>query len=251
MRVELKWRPTIRGPYEIYIEGIRLNPDYELGVCAAYADLKFSKLETPKKIEICYSEESECTLALKDSFENIYTQLEESIIGDPLLIEMVTDGEGCKLLIKNENINKYGLKKLRFSVDDPTASEEKSINITVLLNKEEIGKFMLKIKGQALKQRKKNVEEDIRKFQKHQYSKSVVINRNNFLDGLFKIAEASLQTNLSIKFQGEDGIDAGGLKREFYDMIGNVFKKASNPFFKPTDSNLSEYFINPEIMNNK
>lgn len=50
IKVELKWAPTVRGPYEVYVNQIRLNPDYEIGVCAAYADLANSKVELPKKL---------------------------------------------------------------------------------------------------------------------------------------------------------------------------------------------------------
>lgn len=114
--------------------------------------------------------------------------------------------------MKKESINKYGFKKVRFSVDDPTAAEEKDINVKVLFNKEEMAGFDLKIKGQALKQRKKNLERDIEKNTKRFY-KTITISRNNFLEGLFKIAEMSLATNFDVKFTGEQGIDAGGLKR--------------------------------------
>ena len=113
-----------------------------------------------------------------------------------------------------------------------------------------MAKFNVKIKGQALKQRKKNVEKDIDANSKRYY-KDVTISRNNFMEGLIKVAEMSLAVNFSIKFTGEQGIDAGGLKREFYDMIGNEFKKNTNPFFKPTSIQMSEYFIDPEILKNK
>ena len=72
--------------------------------------------------------------------------------------------------------------------------------------------FMIKIKGQALKQRRKNVEKDIEANSKRYY-KDITISRNNFMEGLFKVAQMSLAVNFSIKFTGEQGIDAGGLKR--------------------------------------
>lgn len=40
-----------------------------------------------------------------------------------------------------------------------------------------------------------------------------MVPRGRFLEELFKIAEKSLHTNFSVKFTGEQGIDAGGLKR--------------------------------------
>ena len=34
----------------------------------------------------------------------------------------------------------------------------------------------------------------------------------------------SLMVKFDVKFTGEQGIDAGGLRREFYDMIGKEIK---------------------------
>ena len=73
VRVELKWMPIVRGPYEVFFNGIRLNPEYEIGVCAASADVANSKIEIPKVTKLCYSEETECTFELKDTYGNIYT----------------------------------------------------------------------------------------------------------------------------------------------------------------------------------
>lgn len=49
MRIELIWTPTIRGPYEVFLNNTRLNPNYEIGVCAALFDIKASKITLPKK----------------------------------------------------------------------------------------------------------------------------------------------------------------------------------------------------------
>jgi len=38
----LTWTPNIRGHYKVYFNGLCLNPDYEIGVCAAVADPLFS-----------------------------------------------------------------------------------------------------------------------------------------------------------------------------------------------------------------
>ena len=59
-----------------------------------------------------------------DNFGNIYTELEENILGDGLMIEIEADrAELTKYLKKKEDkINKYGAKKVRFSVDNTSAS---------------------------------------------------------------------------------------------------------------------------------
>lgn len=43
--------------------------------------------------------------------------------------------------VKADKIDKYGLKKIRFSVDDPTASEPKKIKLALLVNMEKLVEF--------------------------------------------------------------------------------------------------------------
>jgi hypothetical protein len=54
--VSLKWVPTVRGHYYVYINNIRINPPYEIGVCAAQADYTKTKLVAPKINKICFCE---------------------------------------------------------------------------------------------------------------------------------------------------------------------------------------------------
>jgi hypothetical protein len=112
--IGLKWTPTVRGHYYIYINNIQINPPYEIGVCAAQADYANTKVVPPKINKICFCEESEIMLDLKDIFGNIYSQLEEEILGDELLIEFEANRLASFLKINKSQINKYGLKKVRF-----------------------------------------------------------------------------------------------------------------------------------------
>lgn len=75
MQFGLRWTPTIRGHYYIYINGTRMSPPYEIGVCAGQADYKKTITTLPKIQKLCYCEESELMLDLRDSFGNLYTQL--------------------------------------------------------------------------------------------------------------------------------------------------------------------------------
>ena len=60
--IGLKWTPKVRGHYQVYINGVCLNPEYEVGVCAAVAEPDMCKIEAPKKTTVCFAEETECTL---------------------------------------------------------------------------------------------------------------------------------------------------------------------------------------------
>jgi hypothetical protein len=50
------------------------------------------------------------------------------------------------------------------------------------------------------------------------------INRYKFIEDLTKFENTSLDRTVSVRFDGEPGIDAGGLRREFYDLVGAQLK---------------------------
>ena len=104
------------------------------------------------------------------------------------------------------------------------------MEVQVLLNREQVLHFELDIEGFSLKQRKKRLDGDLAAKDK-KYYKEIYIKRGQFLEELISVAEKSMHVNLGIKFVNEPGIDAGGLKREFYDMVGNEMKNEKNPFF--------------------
>jgi hypothetical protein len=114
MQFGLKWTPVVRGHYYLYINKCLLNPAYEIGVCAGQADHLKSTVTGPKVKKICFCEESEIMLDLRDSYGNIYSQLEEEIIGDELLIDLEPDKLAPYLKVDKSQINKYGLKKVKF-----------------------------------------------------------------------------------------------------------------------------------------
>ena len=93
--------------------------------------------------KICYQEETECTFELKDSYGNIYTELEEDIIGDKLMINIFAEGVQEHVRIVNYLINKYGTKKVRLSIDDKKSVAEKKVNFVVMLNLHEMSGFQL------------------------------------------------------------------------------------------------------------
>lgn len=113
-----------------------------------------------------------------------------------------------------------------------------------------MAQFSVVLEGLSLKQRKKLLDGDISKHNKNYY-KDIQVNRNRFLEDLFSIAERNLHTNFSVKYVNEPGIDAGGVKREFYDMVGNEMKSERNPFFKLVNPTTMEYFFNPDLLRNK
>jgi hypothetical protein len=168
-----------------------------------------------------------------------------------LLIDLESDKLAAFLKIDKSQINKYGLKKVKFHFNYTEGGQENvSVIVNVLLNRELVLTFELNVEGYSLKQRKKLLDNDFATNNK-KYHKPIELHRSRFLEDLIKVAEMSLHVNLNIKFVNEPGIDAGGLKREFYDMIGNEMKNEKSPFFVMVNQNRMEYFLNPDILRNK
>jgi hypothetical protein len=73
----------------------------------------------------------------------------------------------------------------------------------------------------------------------------VNINRNNILeDSINKLISTSLnyKNPLKVKFLGEDGDDAGGVKKEYFQMIIKSLFSEHNDMFVPTSNNSCYWF---------
>lgn len=127
---------------------------------------------------------------------------------------------GGHLKVEKSQINKYGLKKVKFNFNYTEGQDNTAVKMEVLLNREPILQFNLEIEGYSLQQRKKLLDKDIAAKDKRYY-KELQVNRARFLEDIIGFADKSLHSNLTIRFVNEPGIDAGGVKREFYDLIGN------------------------------
>lgn len=82
--------------------------------------------------------------------------------------------------MKADKIDKYGLKKIRFSIDDPNGLDQRDIVTKLLINMETVAQFTLKIKGQSLGQRRKNLQKDIEAATKKYYL-DITVSRSNFM----------------------------------------------------------------------
>lgn len=120
-------------------------------------------------------------LDLRDSYGNIYSQLEEEVLGDELLLDLEPGKLEKYLKIEKSQINKYGLKKVKFNFNYTEGEENTQVTVNVLLNREQVCQFELNIEGYSLKQRKKKLDQDINALDK-KYYKSIVINRGRFLE---------------------------------------------------------------------
>ncbi len=130
-----------------------------------------------------------------------------------------------------EPASKYGVKKVKFCIADPTVMDPKTVEIHIILNDTLMGKFPIKISGMALEKRRKNLQNELAGINKGYY-KEINVSRSKLLENLYDFSQKSMNVNWSVRFANEVGIDAGGLKREFYDLVGNEMKNPKNPFFR-------------------
>ena len=73
------------------------------------------------------------------------------------------------------------------------------------------------------------------------------IDRNTFMESLVVNMEEDMNAVYNLRFKDEMGVDAGGLKREFYDMIGSTFTNAKYGFFQAITKDRLKYILNPDI----
>ena len=78
------------------------------------------------------------------------------------------------------------------------------------------------------------------------------INRNDLLkESIKKIEKVNLYKEIKINFIGEEGLDAGGLFREWFTICFKALEGDQLKLFLPSDSNEFSYNINPLLKHNK
>ncbi|CAD8120325.1 unnamed protein product [Paramecium sonneborni] len=234
------WTPIFKGVYKLYIDDVKIKGRFV--ILANTPDLQESEIEIPQELQtVPFYEDIPFTFQLRDIYSNIYGDIENDIYLDCKCEINCT--EGITLQVNFQNLTKSGSMnaKAHFAPESVEAYA-KQTEIMIFINKE-IKKIQpIIISGVCLEKRRKKFEAELEKsFKRTEYS--LVIRRLNFLKDLLDLADKKMNYNFNIKFQDEPGIDAGGLKREFYDMIGNTLKDDTYKFFQPVQGNLSKYFL--------
>ncbi|CAD8112133.1 unnamed protein product [Paramecium sonneborni] len=238
--LNLIWIPIFKGVYKLYIDDVKIKGRFV--ILANKPNLQESEIEIPQELQtIPFYEDIPFTFQIRDSYSNIYGDIEEQIYLDCKCEINCT--EGITIQVNFSNLTKSGSMnvKVHFTPESVEA-HEKQTEIIFLINKEVKKQKPIKISGVCLEKRRKKFETELDKsFKRTEYS--LVIRRLNFLKDLLDLADKKMNYKFNIKFQDEPGIDAGGLKREFYDMIGNTLKDDTYKFFQPVQGNLSKYFL--------
>jgi hypothetical protein len=87
-----------------------------------------------------------------------------------LLIEVESTSDLTKhIKIEKSQINKYGLKKIKFQFNLASGEDGVNVTVSILLNREVVSVFDLFVEGYSLKQRKKLLEADLNAKDKKYY----------------------------------------------------------------------------------
>ncbi|CAD8199656.1 unnamed protein product [Paramecium octaurelia] len=248
--LNLIWTPTFKGIYHLFIDNVKIEGRFV--VLANVPDLEKSAIEIQDNLEVIpFCEKILISFYLKDKFENCYGDTENQIFSESNCNVKQVSGNQSKLNLTFTNLTKVGnlnayliFDPIEVLVLEDTAAVEYFINNQ--LKKSQIWK----LSGLGLDKRRQRFQQAVNQVWKPT-SYNLNISRVNFLEDLLELAEKKLNYQFSIKFNNEPGIDAGGLKREFYDMIGNTLKDENYKFFSPVSSNQSKYFLHPKFNKQK
>ncbi|CAD8113504.1 unnamed protein product [Paramecium sonneborni] len=248
--LNLIWAPTFKGIYHLFIDDVKI--DGRFIILANVPDLEKSRIEIQDNLEIIpFCEKIQISFYLKDKFDNCYGDTENQIFSESNCNVKQVSGNQSKLNLTFNNLTKIGCLNANILFDPiEVLVLEDIVAIEFFINNQLKKSQIWKLQGLGLEKRKQRFQNDINQVWKPT-PYNLNISRVNFLEDLLELSEKKLNYSFSIKFANEPGIDAGGLKREFYDMIGNTLKDENYKFFSPVLSNQSKYFLNSKFNKQK
>ncbi|CAD8124441.1 unnamed protein product [Paramecium sonneborni] len=225
--LKIYWEPQIKGIYNLYINNQKVDSYFT--VLATQVDIEKSVLDFPEKLKkIPYYQEITFNIYLKDRLQNIYGSIENSL--QMTNVEVLSSYKNFNI---EQNYSKLSLEgkmevTLRILPKNEDATEKQEIDLIFKINDQIKMTKILQLEGVSFEKNMQDFQRSIfydnngKKIYK--VEKQVQIVRANFLDSLLKLQNEKLMGPLMIKFANEQGYDAGGLRKEFYSLIGNELK---------------------------
>lgn len=111
-------------------------------------------------------------------------------------------------------------------LDSDFQNSQDNVELQVFLHDNLRETLRMHIFGICLEERKRLLYEDFYYMGLPDYGEEkLVISRQKFEEQLLEVLEnVTLRKSLYVNFDGEMGIDYGGVKREFYEMVGQFMK---------------------------
>lgn len=244
------WKPIFKGIYRIYINDIKISTSHKIVILSADVNADNSTMEIQDLSNLYFFDVTKAVFVLRDSFGNAFSEVEQvkyysekELISARIVSEM-----SSKLKYNCRPISKNGKVQVDFWFESENIEENycDGLVLTFLLGGKEKSVLQVSLNGISLEKRRQAfIKEMDSKFRPK--TQEIVIRRMNFFEDLVKLLEKDqLRANFSVKFSDEQGIDAGGLKREFYDMIGQTMKDDKYLLFRNVPANPNKYFLHPK-----
>ncbi|KAM3139431.1 hypothetical protein pb186bvf_008456 [Paramecium bursaria] len=249
--IALEWEPTVKGIYDLYLNETFISK-CEFVVIASTISHDVSKLEYQFNQEkVNFFERIKFTFNARDKYNNPYSVTEQDIKGEFDYTIKSADDQ-LQLDYETESLNELGQWKVQiwFKSED-----------VELLNKQEVTEAFIDF---TLLQEQKLIQVNLQGISRgFKVTKFVSIlidkmdldreeftfRRANFLEDLLKLKDKNLRCKNRIYFEDEPGIDAGGLRREFFDLVGQTIKDENYKFFISSPVDMDKYFWHPSFKN--
>ena len=165
-----------------------------------------------------------------------------------------TKFEGFQYLLLNAHVKKCVLSK----IEKVKSCELYPPSLDYNLNQLIFSNISMYEKNQPNSFVDKNIDEKINEIKTILKGKSIYgtfflnLDRDNLLkDTLKKTENNEFFKKWQIGFQGEDGVDAGGLMRDFFSNIFEILEGEQLKLFVPGESSEFTYILNPFLMQNE
>ena len=109
-----------------------MDPGYEIIVSAEDIDLSKTRVELPNIRTLSYCEQSSFSVRYCDRFGNIFSDLEQKINKDGVLLELVAFNEqdtapSNNLQYSVKDLDQFGVQTCQFHLNLPESSESKEV----------------------------------------------------------------------------------------------------------------------------
>ncbi|CAD8123495.1 unnamed protein product [Paramecium sonneborni] len=235
--LKFQWQPTIKGIYNLFLGGLKINGQFI--VLANKIDSKrctIKLIEDTKNIRLY--QKIKFAIKLRDHLNNIYGDIEQRLNEIQPKVETISEFSEEKIEINGPNKEGEITLQVSFSQKENVEHQPEDVQVKVsILDKYLSNQFHLE--GLTLEMR---IIKYYEKLKSPKVEKVFKIDRAQFPNEILKLAKDKFQCIMKIKFVNEEGSDDGGLRREFYNKVGQMIKSPIFGFFKKNKKSQTYFF---------
>ncbi|CAK84013.1 unnamed protein product (macronuclear) [Paramecium tetraurelia] len=246
--IKFKWQPIIKGIYNLFLGDQKIDGHFI--VLANKVDYRRCEIILPEKIQtLTLYQTIKYIIKLRDHFNNIYGNIESKL--NKMQPIVTTKSQFSESIVEINGPGKEGTItiNIKFVQIDFIQHQPEDVTIKISLLDQLESECTFHLEGLTLEMR---IIKFYQKLKFPQVFKELKIERVNFAKMVQKLADQQLKCPLKITYirSGEQGSDDGGLRREFYNKVGELMKSQSNGFFR-LNAKSQTYFFSPKFQPDK